>query len=35
MAAKKKPSSGKVVPVATGKAKSAAGVRKMGQENIK
>ena len=35
MAAKKKSSSGKAVPVATGKAKSAAGVRKMERSNIK
>ena len=34
MAAKKKSSSGKAVPVATGKAKSAAGVRKMERSNV-
>ena len=34
MAAKKKSSSGKAVPVATGKAKSAAAVRQMGRKNI-
>lgn len=34
MVAKKKSSSKKPLPVATGKAKSAAGVRKMGRENI-